>query len=131
MSIDYSINGQFRWQSRQNDNNGSTVRNVQRISGSNASRNTWYHIVGTCSPDGDLKLYINDSSHELSGDGTNNVPAELFNTTDLGTPIHKIGNGPGNPGNHKGHIRYLRIWGRELTNAEIEDVYTNRDDGGA
>ena len=77
-------------------------------------------------------IYIQNTLpiHNFSlGDGTNNVPAELFNTTDLGTPIHKIGNGPGNPGNHKGHIRYLRIWGRELYDDEIEDVYTNRDGG--
>jgi len=92
MSIDYSINGQFRWQSREKDNNGGS-NNKHRISGLNASLNTWYHIVATCDQSGNLNLYINDSSHVSLGNGTNNVQAELFNTTNLGTPIHKLGHG--------------------------------------
>ena len=129
MYLDYQSGSKLRWMARHriNDNGvGSNKNDIQ--ASSNASLNTWYHIIGTCNQNGDLKFYINGSSQGTStGDGTNNVSREIFNTTNIGTPIHKIGNDNDGGHNHRGNIRYLRIWDRELTNAEIAAAYANRN----
>ena len=129
MYLDYQSGSKLRWMARHriNDNGVGSNKNDKQAS-SNASLNTWYHIIGTCNQNGDLKFYINGSSQGTStGDGTNSVSREIFNTTNIGTPIHKIGNDNDGGQNHKGYIRYLRIWDRELTNAEIAAAYANRD----
>ena len=156
MNMDFEEEIGFRWQSRQKDNYDPAVgwdHNQHRLTANpklnwpygELADKRWYHLIGTCSHDGDLRLYIDGSDNSTSyvledgtttqlfklGDGTDNVSSQLFNDTvidsTLTSPRHLLGNETSMKNCLKGFIRYFRIWNYELSADLVQRCYDSRD----
>ena len=81
------------------------------------SVDTWYHVVGTFSPSGNVKIYLNkeleDTSTNPATNGCENTAEEIY--------IGRNGDGA----YFDGTIQNVAIWDVELTAGDVEDLYNS------
>lgn len=85
--------------------------------------NQWYDLVATYNPvdpGAELKLWLNGSRVDVSStDTTHSFNDVGFNNLYIGTKIPKAGY-------YKGYIQDFRIYGKELLQDEITNLWTNK-----
>jgi len=110
------------------DSNDKIIFNVQDDKAANdantiatgttsLSVDTWYHVVGTFSPSGNVKIYLNntleDTSTNPATNGCENTAEEIY--------IGRNGDGA----YFDGTIQNVAIWDIALTAGDVEDLYNS------
>lgn len=107
--IDGSASGLWRFTKTISFSSGNAVSN------STAADSQWLHLVGTVSSGGTVKLYVNGTAQTTTGTKAGSLGASTVN---IGTRYDAT-----STAFFKGLIDELSLWSRELTSAEVTELY--------